>query len=211
MFKKALFVAAILLCPQTHAYAAARTEIVLPSQLTSTSVRYKKSGRNTNALVYCLGKTPGSAKNTSAGLLFTPYSVAVSKLKAKGIRGAKLDTAVALRRAGTTACAHIGSGTPSLTPTPTATPNLGNTNFDSSGNVTPKGMVVFGIPSSLSGNITAGKNIVQSYCSCHSDKNGLSFNSLRSAIALSPMFFDSTQVADPMLANITAYLNRFRL
>jgi hypothetical protein len=105
-----------------------------------------------------------------------------------------------------------GSGGGGSTPTPTPTPPSSGTNcFDSSGSATSAGKAKFGIPSSLGANITSGRYAVQSMCSgCHADELGRTFSNLRSAIAADPMFYTNQDVPDSVLANITAYLNRFR-
>lgn len=105
-----------------------------------------------------------------------------------------------------------GSGGGGTTPTPTPTPPSSGTNcFDSSGSATSAGKSKFGIPSSLGANITSGRYAVQSMCSgCHDDELGRTFSNLRTAIAADPMFYTSQDVSDAVLANITAYLNRFR-
>ena len=84
-------------------------------------------------------------------------------------------------------------------------------NFDSAGNVTAAGKIAFGIPANLSADITTGKAVYNSYCvGCHVEKTGKSFSFLRTAIAQSPMLYDEAQIPDAKLAQITAYLNRFR-
>jgi mono/diheme cytochrome c family protein len=103
-----------------------------------------------------------------------------------------------------------GGGGSSPSPTPTPPPTSGSGCFDSSGSATSAGKAKFGIPSSYSANITAGKSAVQAMCSgCHSDELGKKFSQYRTAIALDPMFYDEAQVPNSTLANITAYLNRF--
>lgn len=86
-------------------------------------------------------------------------------------------------------------------------------NFDSLGNVTSAGKALFGIPQDLPADITTGKAIFTENCTgCHTDQGRLnrSFSNYREAIAQAPMFFNSQEVPDSMLAQITAYLNRFR-
>ena len=191
------------------AAATPRVRVVKASQLISTRISYKSSGSVRSRVIYCLGVIPGDAKAVAGGLLFTPTAVTLAKMKARQVSGTKLTLQKAINKAGNSACSRSRNVRPP-TPTPTATPSvIGSGNFDSGGNVTAKGRTAFGIPNGLSGNITAGGSLTRSYCSCHAERIGRSFPSLRSAIAQSPMFFNSTQITDPMLANITAYLNRF--
>ncbi|RIL10492.1 MAG: hypothetical protein DCC75_04260, partial [Proteobacteria bacterium] len=107
---------------------------------------------------------------------------------------------------GKIACdAFAGGGPP---PNPTSSPT--SANFDNAGNVTAVGKSLFGIPPHLSGNITLGRSIYNSYCTgCHIERNNRTFPVLRSRIAMSPMLYDSAQIPDDMLANLVAYLNRF--
>ncbi len=93
---------------------------------------------------------------------------------------------------------------PASTPTPSG-------NFDSSGNVTAQGKSVFGIPASLSANVSQGKTANNLMCAgCHGERLNYSFTQLRSVTSASPMFFTSNDLSDATLANITAYLNRYR-
>jgi hypothetical protein len=104
--------------------------------------------------------------------------------------------------------------TPS-TPTPTVVPttggNVGEGNFDNDGNVTSTGKALFGIPDSLSANVSRGKLVHDQQCvGCHAPKTNKSFSYLRTEIAKSPMFIDTTRMPDATLADLTAYINRFR-
>jgi hypothetical protein len=196
---------ALVFLAYSTAWAVPKARLVEATEIISTSVQYKSAGRTKSKIVFCLGKISGDSKITSKGILFTPFATTIAKMKARRIGGAKLSAEVALGKAGNSACAHLQRG-----PTPTPTPIPGSSsNFDGSGNLTAKGKLAFGVPSSVSGNITAGRSLTQSYCTCHEERIGHSFPVLRAAIAQPPMSFDNTQMTDAMLANITAYLNRF--
>lgn len=145
---------------------------------------------------------------------FVPFSTQVKKLKVK-VRSArppkkgkirnKIKNLRAAIAAGKTMCA---AGPPlggSPLPLP---PSLGN--FDAQGNVTAAGKAVFGIPSALNGNIGMGRSIFESQCSCHGDMLNRSMPEYRSAISQAPMYFSTSEITDQMLANLTAYLNRYR-
>ena len=205
----ALF-AAILFLITLPAYSISGRAVVPSSSLKSSNVTITEGGKKKRKIVFCLSRTPGDAKAVSGGMRFTSYSHTIAALKARRVHGGKLTTYTLLKKAGTSVCKKL-SGSPSPTPTPTPqNPNLGN--FDLNGNVTNAGKIAFGIPSSLSGNITQGRTLYTSYCTgCHVERTGRSFTNLRTSIAQSPMLFDSTQVTDGMLANITAFLNRFKL
>lgn len=205
------FATVALLLPWSQALAAPSAQIVDASLLKSTKISYKIGSSTKSKTIYCLSKTPGTAKSATGGVLFTPVATTIAKLKANKVTGIKLQTQLAIKKAGSSACSKLESGgtvpTPSsgATPTPTFRPS----NFNGNGDVTASGKEAFGIPSSASGNISTGRTLSNSYCSCHGEKIGLSFPTLRAAIAQSPMFFDSNQISDDMLASITAYLNRF--
>jgi hypothetical protein len=124
----------------------------------------------------------------------------------------KLKSLERLKREVTEVCKGVnpsGSGTPTPTPTPTSGSSTGN--FDAQGNVTAKGMALFMIPAGLSANIDRGKLVYDLNCTgCHAAKTGRPFTTLRSKIAEAPMDYDSSEITDAALADLTAYLNRFR-
>jgi hypothetical protein len=192
--------------------AAPSSQIVSSAQVVSTSISYKISGKTKTKTIYCLGKVPGTVRSISEGLLFTPIATTIAKLKAKKITGIKLQTQIAIKKSGAKACAQL---VPGSSPTPsngaTPTPTLSPSNFTGTGDVTASGKAVFKIPSNLTANISKGRALSASYCSCHTDKLGKTFPVLRTSIAVAPMYFDSTQITDQMLADITAYLNRYNL
>lgn len=124
---------------------------------------------------------------------------------------AKISSLTDANKLGKGVCAGgppIGGANPTPTPTPSQQ-SAGN--FDMAGNVTSAGKALFGIPSSLNGNIGSGRTLYQAQCSgCHGENLGRSMNQYRSLISQAPMFFDSNEIPDSALANLTAYLNRFR-
>lgn len=166
---------------------------------------------------------PGIFVNKKA-LLFQPLSAKVKQITSKMASAAdhelpamqlQLSSFQGKLSAGKLVCKSgkpkSGGGGSSPSPTPTPPPTGSSGCFDSSGSVTSAGKAKFGIPSSLSASISAGKSAVQAMCSgCHSDELGKSFGQYRTAIAVDPMFYDEAQVPNSTLANITAYLNRFR-
>ncbi len=95
-------------------------------------------------------------------------------------------------------------------PSPTASPNP-NANFDFSGTTTAQGNQLFGIPGLLSGSISAGRALHQAQCSgCHGEMLNRTFSQYRSLISAAPMFYSQSEIPDQSLADLTAYLNRFR-
>lgn len=84
-------------------------------------------------------------------------------------------------------------------------------NFTSSGQVTAAGKLAFGIPDYLSADITTGRSAYNNYCAgCHEERVNRSFSDLRENTKRSPMFYDENTLTDATLAQITAFLNRFR-
>ena len=95
--------------------------------------------------------------------------------------------------------------------TPTPTPIAALPVFDGSGSVTSYGKSVLGIPSEFSASIGGGRTVFQNNCvGCHVERTNRTFSNLRTNIARPPMFFDSSSMPDSSLAELTAYLNRFR-
>jgi hypothetical protein len=124
----------------------------------------------------------------------------------------KLKSLIRLKREVVGVCKEVVPPV-SATPTPTSTPTSGTSggNFDAQGNVTVKGMAIFMIPAGLGANIERGKLVYDLNCTgCHVAKTGRPFTTLRTKIAEAPMDFDSSEIPDASLADLTAYLNRFR-
>lgn len=95
------------------------------------------------------------------------------------------------------------------TATPTPAPTSGSANFDRAGNVTPAGKVLFGIPSNMNANITAGAAIIKAECTgCHSPKYSRTYPIIRYVVPRPPM--NLTTLTDQQFADITAYLNQYR-
>lgn len=96
---------------------------------------------------------------------------------------------------------------PTPTPIRTSTPRPAG-NFDSNGNVTAQGKVLFGIPSYLSANSETGRSLYNANCKgCHDEKIGFNFSYYKARIQLSPMFI--LNKTDQEMAHITAFLRRF--
>lgn len=207
---------------------AVAQSLVDAAQLRATSVSVSLKGKRSTHTVFCLGNTAGIAAKRSTGMRFTPYSIVLRDLKRKDPKSKKLPLLRAISSSGRLACA-LGvapSPTPGIiapgpaptataqptsppAPLPTNTPLSGN--FDSRGNVTEKGKSVFGIPSNLSANVSAGKIVSQSFCTgCHGERVGLSYQTIDSAIRRSPMLYDESAISRQQLADLVAYLNRFR-
>ncbi|MCO6429608.1 MAG: hypothetical protein J5J00_02020 [Deltaproteobacteria bacterium] len=175
--------------------------------LRKVQVSWKEGAKTKKRGIYCSGITPGSAKEINGALNFTSFTSAIKSIKSKKGSKGKLALLKRLNSLGKRQCRKDSApGTPSPTPAPT----LGN--FDAFGNVTAQGKAAFGIPSIYSGNVSQGKALYQSICiGCHVERVNWSFPALRSAIAQSPMFYDESRISNSDLANITAYLNRFRI
>lgn len=195
---KALFAASLMLFA-TFLCGAGST-VVPKSSVRNVTVKYKVSNQSYKKRIQCYRTTPGIAKSVTGGLRFTSFAKIISDLKAKRASSRDVETNKQLNSAGKKACA-------SSTPAPTPTPEQGN--FDGAGNLTAKGKIAFGVPDNLSGNITAGGAISRSYCTCHEERLGREFYSVRSAITQPPMSFTTGEISDQTLADLIAYLNRF--
>lgn len=198
----------------THAYAAPRK--VKAGQLKATSIIYKKK----KVAFYCLARTAGTVKKVGSSVYFTTYSEQIRKLTSRRDK-AKKESLTAINKLATAKCKVLALPTP--TPTPTATPSPTPTatatpqatfaagNFDGNGNVTATGKSVFQIPANLSGNISLGRDVYDTYCfGCHVERVNRTFPDLRYNTSRPPMNYDSTDLPDAELANLVAYLNRFR-
>ena len=228
-----LLAAAADFCPQN--VFAADQALVDAADLRSTSVEVVVRGKAVSRDVFCLGKVPGTASKRGAQSRFSSFASQVKSLRKSNPQSSKLPLLRALQVAGKAACAALviappdaspvappgttpaTPATPAATATPTPTPTViatstpGSSNFDALGNVTEKGKVTFGIPSQLSGNVTTGKNVTRSFCSgCHSEKVNRTYPELDAAIRKSPMLYDESNMTRQELADIVAYLNRFR-
>lgn len=208
---RAILPVIILLC--TAAAEAAEPGALLP--VTGGVYQIKSAGKRFTC-VSVAGKWIAGRKDRAEPGYYVTYRTDIQNTKAalktaggkaKTKLKAKLQKLTASARVGDKACRGGPPGGGTATPTPT--PALGN--FDSNGNVTEKGKTVFGIPANLGANVEAGRAIHQQRCAgCHGDRTNRSFSALRQAIAESPMDYSESDIPDPELANITAYLNRFR-
>jgi hypothetical protein len=165
-----------------------------------------------------LSQVSGSYSVTSGAMSGTAKKVVNRKKKKiaalNGIFNENDESLLVLVKVGTkekqVGCKPKGStGTPDSGshPTPTPAPSAGN--FDSAGNVTAAGKSLFGIPSNLSANKNTGKSLYDATChGCHtSEKTNRTFSFIKTATSGSPMFL---RLSDSEVANLTAYLNRFR-
>lgn len=128
--------------------------------------------------------------------------------KAKALRA--LQTLKAVAKAQGPVCRR---GPPSGTPTPSPSATPVEFNFDSQGNVTAKGKSIFGIPSYLAGNISTGRATHQRLActSCHGEATSRSYSQIMSAISsVSAMSYILEIANEGDIAEVTAYLNRFR-
>lgn len=144
----------------------------------------------------------------------------VSKLKAlkkkrKKVKGTKKEKKILVQitktkkknSVATATCSVLSVSPPSLPALPGATEG----NFDIYGNLTATGKAKFGVPSNLEGNISAGSSTFKSFCTCHEAQLNHTFDFYREKTSGAPMFFSTSELSDPALANLTAYLNRFNL
>jgi hypothetical protein len=203
------------------------------SVLRGTSVTVTLNGVDSTREIFCRGKTPGQAgRRSGSQVQFTPF---VTLIRSPATKPARLPLLKQLASKGKIACSALPPATPptpgaaptsgatppatatqtpaparTATPAPTATPASGN--FDSLGNVTAQGRVLFAIPSGSSANVSRGKTVFQSFCAgCHSERTNRTYTYLDQSIRRSPMLYDDLQLSRPQqLADLTAYLNRFR-
>ena len=182
-------------------------------ELTETELSWSEKGKIIKKSIFCLGAVPGTLKKKSLPDSFVKLTETISSLKKKRAPTKKISLFQKLQKLGKKACKEIsggGGGGSIPQPTPTSAPAFGN--FDSGGNVTTQGKALFQIPASLTANVSAGKSAVASYCTgCHTEKLSRTFTQLRVLIRASPMLYDESQIPDSTLANITAYLNRYRV
>lgn len=110
-----------------------------------------------------------------------------------------------LKKAGAKACAGNSSGGGS------GGGGLVNTYFTADGDVTEFGRSVFGLPAGLAANMVTGRTAWMTYCQgCHEERARLTFTEQRQAISQGPMFYTADALSDGDLAQIVAYLFRFR-
>ena len=178
--------------------------------------------RNSNGTFLCgliNGRWLAGALDKSDRDYFVSYAAQIRTLRQRarteeGIKKertlARISTLRSRSSRGGEVCRNGDDGGSTPTPKPTTTPSLGN--FDSVGNVTAKGKQTFGIPSNLSGNVSKGKTVHSTKCTgCHSEHTNLTFSQYRTWVGQFPMSYTTSSLPDGELADITAYLNRFRL
>ena len=139
--------------------------------------------------------------------LFSPYKGLAARAR-RAARAASGDRKSTLLARAAQFRAHASTGDAACaggTPAPDA-------NFDGSGNLTEKGKTAFGVPSTLTGNISEGQALYNGTCEgCHSsEETNRSFTTLRSELSGDPMYFTSNDIPDSDLADLVAYLNRYR-
>jgi cytochrome c553 len=173
---------------------------------------------------------PGELRSNS----FISYQSQIKKLRANLVRSTepkrttiqrKIKTAKAKNREYKALCEagpnnYSGGVTPTIAPKPTTgstipvvnpTKNPSAPNFDANGNVTSTGRELFQIPVAVSANMQRGKVVQENLCgTCHLERTNRTFSYLRFRTAQDPMFFDQVTLSDQDLADLTAYLNRFR-
>jgi len=186
--------------------------VVDPSDVISVDI-ILKNGKIKE--IFCLGNVPGKLSSKAGATLFTAYSQVLKKQKQKlkkkpSVKNQKkVKSTRQIKKKGSQACKNVVPPTPTTTPTPEVSPPPDG-NFDAVGNVTDEGKLLFGIPSELNANIEAGLIIQNAECGCHGERNNRTFSQLRTAILGEPMFIGESEVPDQDLADLTAYLNRFR-
>jgi len=114
----------------------------------------------------------------------------------------------------------ISTTSPTQIPIPPTPPSIGVTNtpaptisfFDVNGEMTTEGKQFLAIPVALSANIEQGLTLFSQYqcIKCHSERLNRTFETYRENLKRAPMNFNEISLPDSDLANLTAYLNRFR-
>lgn len=213
-----LLLATVWISNPVPAQAASAT-LVDQEELVAISLKVKVGSKTSRKNMYCYNDTLGSVKDSDEGLLFKSVGQTLAELKRRKAAASKIALYKEMKRIGKSECRKTreptetpppGGASPTPTPRATATP-AATGNFDNGGNVTSAGKAAFGIPSNLSASISTGKTIHDINCKgCHAEKTNRSFNQLRISISASPMFFTQQDIPDSALANLTAYLNRFR-
>lgn len=204
--------------------------LVSSDDLKATTIEFKFGKKFESHEIVCFGSTPGTARDRSNGVLFTPFSHTLKTLRNNSrTKKIRLDRARALQKNGKIACTNLSappisqptpmptplpSPEPTTTPvqpSPTATPTPAPANFLDNGDVTSAGKTIFGIPQNLAANKFTGQGILQNRClGCHNENGQFSsFDYLRQKIAEPPMSFTQTTLPDEELAHLIAWLNRF--
>ena len=181
--------------------------------------------------VACYRGDSGKVKSRRGNLVFRAFKVIIRSIKKK-IKNAnarnipklrkKLRSNKQLRKAGDASCpasssgggGNSGGGRSGGGNSGGGSNNGNNASsyFDIQGNVTAFGKATFGIPSHLPADVITGRTVFNTYCiGCHNERRRFTFAELRQAILQSPMDYDQTQLPDQDLAQIMAYVSRFRV
>ncbi|MCB0353858.1 MAG: hypothetical protein KDD64_10050 [Bdellovibrionales bacterium] len=180
-------------------------------ELVSTSVVISNGGFSEVVDLYCGGGAPYALKTRGTRITPKPYATLVRRAKKKftirGVGKSSLRRLRKINKAGKSACLGLE---PNGTPTPTPTPSQDEGYFNSAGDVTALGKQVFEIPSQLRANIWDGMIIWEQTCGCHELRSKSTMPLIREAILQEPMYFDQAALPDEDLANITAWLLKFR-
>ena len=177
------------------------------------AVEYQHKGKRFSAQVLCDEGRPFHQKRTGKRV---PLSSQVKKAKKAfqrsrtGKTKAKFQKQRALLRASESACREISApGDSPPPPSPTPDPNEGL--YLPNGDITTSGKIFLGIPLSLSANIFEGLERWQANClGCHEERRKDTFAELRAAISQPPMYYTEPNLSDETLADIMAYVSRFR-
>ena len=189
---------------------------------------YEISPKKTKPTIICCNeKVPGFLDANNPASEF----ISLKEKRSKALKNGKLKKALELKRYLLEArplCRSFvpGEGIPTPIgtinpiPTATATPVTPAKNFDNQGNVTDAGKDCFRIPRALSANVLEGSQHVNQYCvTCHGPNlldvpNAILFDReftfTRERTRVSPMNFNEQSLTDDVLADIAAFLNRYR-
>ena len=206
-----LFALTSILCIASVSYAAKSKIEVTQDQLISVTAPFGKREKQAQ----CLDITPGSVRDKSGILYFTPFRVKIRRLRKRSLSNPDLIPRLKKWKKFNRKAKRACSDARELNPTPTPTPTPGPTPvpvFDSNGNVTPEGKVFLGIPTNLNANINAGFNAheFQGCGDCHSERTNWHYQELEVRLEQDPMYILVPEtVSYQELADITAYLNRF--
>lgn len=187
----------------------------------TTEISFQVARRVVQKEIACLGAEPGTIRVIQESSFFRPTKRKLRKRRrarkidpsAKNIR--RFKRVRAFYRAGRSACAQNSVATtpessPSPTATPVATPVLQRF-FTNTGELTELGRETFEIPNGLAANVNDGQLVWRAYCQgCHEERPRATFSELRLAISLEPMYYTEELLPDSELAQIMAYLSRFR-
>ena len=207
MMKKFYFLIAIILLTPALAFSVPKGAVLLsPSDSYQTD-----DGSKTYTCAYLNDKYLAGKFLKKNPEYFLSYQADLrnkkkARKRASGSKALKLSKKIKklkkLKRAGNNACSDARGGDGDTG---------GGTNFDAQGNVTAAGYALFQIPTNLPANIFTGQTVYNNKCvGCHIERTNRTFTNLREETRQAPMYYDENTLTDPDLANLTAYLNRFR-